>query len=694
MPKIRIKNSGPENKSGILSSANKKFQKENFVDYKPENFNSVNPSVNISPFDDKKTIDFLVGTNDSTLPKAIDSKNYISTPSTHDDITVNRIPSKVQDNYLIGEVNNEFTRNSSFRETSLKGNENEKKSKLKIDIDLAGKDGYFQFAKNLDTEQNVQIGGETILARNSNVGYWDFSLKQWVYLGDINKNYFNIGADILEAPIAFTSLTSSSNNSGMNISTTGGDPTTTFGFPFDVKFQPLDSSKLDMSNYISQDFVLDSVRVSFDIDYLGNRSDYTQLQYLNFFILNNREFENNSIPDEVYDDASIYFIDADPKTSGDILYYSFKRDWSLIDTTGDIRKFSIYDGDTGAISTTGIPVENSENRDLVFYNKILLANIGTTQDHSYNLQNAVVDSDFYTGLQSSGVNRVSGKIEIKTDTNIGVTYRDKKDKMAQAEIYPTCYNHGRGYLNRQTSRSKNFGAEHYPADVISVNENDSYKPVSHLSSTRKSASYVLKSSDKLTFGVSFSPNMSFEQGSGLDLVKILGGMSITLYGSYESNNEPFVKTNIVDIHDNIKRDIEFNGDNSDELNESLIHSKTLYFNRREIASISLGGYSISIIGQKETGLLGSSINCVESFHKEVLIDEPDKKNKLFYHTRRFGHFSDYIKSSPWQVHEEKNPKYNVYRRWFSGFKQYDPFSTDKSWNIDSYSRITDGAYKE
>lgn len=690
MPKIRIKNSGTENKSGILSSTNKKFQKENFVDYKPENFNSLNPEINISPFDDKKTVEFLTDLNDTTIPNAINSSSYISSPSTHDDITVNRIPSKVQDNYVIGEVNNEFTSNSPFVETSIRGNENETKSKLKIDINLSGKDGYFQFAKNSNTDQNVDVGGETILARNSNIGYWDFLLKQWVYLGDINKNYFNISSDILEAPIAFTSLTSNSNNSGMNISATGGDPTTTFGFPFDVKFQPLDSSKLDMSNYISQDFVLDSVRVSLDIDYLGNRSDYTQLQYLNFFILNNREFENDSIPDRVYDDASVYLLDANPKTSSDILYYVLRRDWSLIDDAGDIRKFSIYDDANNTISTTGFPASAQEMRDLVFFNKILLINSGIAGNNSHNLANAAIDSDFYTGLQTSGTNRITGKIEIKTDVNIGVTYKDKNDKMSESEIYPTCYNHGRGYLNRQTSRTKNFGAEHYPAEVVSVNENDSYKPVSVLSNTRKSASYVLKRSDKLTFGVSFSPNMSFEQGTGIDLVKILGGISITLYGSYQSNNEPFVKTNIVDIHDNIKRNIEFNGDNSDELNESLIHSKTLYFNRRKVVDFIYGTY----IGQKETGNLGSSVNCIESFHTETLIDESYKKNKLLYHTRRFGHFSDYIKSSPWQVHEEKNPKYNVYRRWFQGFKQYDPFLSDKLWNIDSYSRITDGAYKE
>lgn len=694
MPKIRIKNIGSETKSGILSSADKKFKKQNFVDYKQENFNSINPEITFRSFNDNKTVNYIESYNDTTLPRFVDNRNYISTPSTHDDKLVNRIPSKTQDNYEIGEIKDEFWKNNSYKETSISRSEIENKQEIKIDLTLPGEEGYFQFAKNTDVQSYVSVGGESIETRNANMAYWNFVSNRWVYLGDINKNYFNVGSDMLDAPIGFTGLTVTNENQGLAIDSLGGDPTTSFGFPFDVKFQPLDNCKLEMKSYIVKDFVLKKVAVSFDLEYLSSDADYSQLQYLNFFILNNREFESEAIPDKTYDDASIFLVNANPKNESEVSAYSFIRDWSIIDETGDIRKFSVYDNKTNQVLTESFPAELSETRDLICYSKSLIVNASAINpgSFSHNYLNAVVDSDSQFGT-SAGANKVSGKLEFVFVPSINTTYKDRYDKMSYAGIYPTCYNHGRGYLNRQTSRSKNLGAEHIPFNEESRESNEFYREVYKPKETRRHAEYVIKPSDKITIGVSFTPNMSLEGNCGTDVLKILGGINVTLYGSYESNNNSFVKTNVIDIHDNIKRDLKFNGDNSDDLNESLIHSKSLYFNRRIGATINTGSSSIKIYGQKETGEFGSSINCNESLYLLDTIDE-GLKNKVFWQTNRFGNFADFIKTSPWHVENEKNPKYNVYRRWFAGFKLFTPSPNSKSWNIDSYSRVTDGSFKE
>jgi hypothetical protein len=718
MPKIRIKNSGNISKSGIVSSEYKKFEKNNFINFKDESFNAIDIPSKFSPFNDDITVNYVEDLLAGSLDYYYDTSSQLSSPSELSPIKVIKTPRKI--NSLKVNVRDEEISDSkklsSYKD--IASNIENEKSHLKLDILLEKDEVEFQFSKNTNDIKTFEVEDQTIESKNTCTAYWDFNLNRWLFLGDIRRNYYLSETEFLKSPIAFNPITSyfdtssTKNNTGFKTKTTGGNVTSSFGFPYDIKFKPLETSCLKMSNFIEQDFVLEKIKINFDLEFLCDNTINSVFNYLNFFIINNRdvELEKDLLGDKDLSDAGTYFIFNDKDS------FTRKSRQANLDSINEInRVFSIYDVDDQTQETnynilnfigeeTGGESNKSSVREIVGFSKLVFKNQGidlTSNTDSFDEKTIENDADYFfkkineisfLGLTTeSSITRLP--IDLTFEPCVQARY-NINTPFSTLEFIPTSLNTGRNHLNWSSSRSNTCMNEIADNEVIGETNASRNITLDVYNKTRESSKYILRKTDKLTFGFSFSPNMHFDVASGNDLIKILSGINITLYGNYKSNNIDYVKTNKSFIQDNIKIDLVKNGTYSDIINESIFHSKSLYFNRvKKTFIINTGGgqSSFDAFINKESGNVGSSINATETKYKKVLEDNENKNNKMFWNTWHFGLFADFIKTSCWQNEKSaKNSEKNVRRVWFENYEFSSlPTENDTTGNTDAFSRIFD-----
>ena len=719
MPKIRTKNSGNISKSGVVSSEYRKFEKNNFINFKDESFNSIDIPSKFLPYNDDITVNYIEDTIDGSIDNFYNVEAQLSSPSEISGIKVNKVPRKI--NSLNVKARDEEVTASKkltpYKElTSSIENE---KSSLKLDIVLEKDEVEFQFSKNTNDIKSFEINEETIESKNTCTAYWDFSANRWLFLGDIRRNYYDSEVEFLKAPIAFNPLTSyfdqntTKNNTGFKIKTTGGNVTSSYGFPYDIKFKPLETSCLKMTNFIEQDFILEKIKINFDLEFLCDNTINSVFNYLNFFIINNRdiELEKDLLGDKDLRDAGTYFIFDEIKNS-----FTKKFRNANLDSIDEInRVFSTYDVDDQTQETnynilnfigeeTGGESNKSSVREIVGFSKLVFKNQGidlTNNTDSFDEKTIKNDADYFfkkiNEISFLGITTESSTTRLPIDLTFSPCIQTRYNintPFSTLEFIPTSLNTGRNHLNWSSSRSNTCINEIADNEVIGETNASRNISLDVYNKTREDSKYILRKTDKLTFGFSFSPNMNFDIASGNDLIRILSGVNITLYGNYKSNNINYVKTNNSFMQDNIKIDLVKNGVCSDVINESIFHSKSLYFNRVKrtfIIPAASGQTTFEGFINKEDGNVGSSINATETKYKNVLEDNENKNNKMFWNTWHFGLFSDYIKTACWQNEKSvKNSDRNVRRDWFENYEFSSlPTKNDNSGNKDVFSRIFD-----
>lgn len=716
MPKIRIKNSGNISKSGIVSSEYKKFEKNNFINFKDESFNAIDIPSKFSPFNDDTTVNYIENILTGSLDYFYDTSSQLSSPSELSGIEVNKIPRKINSLKLKAkeeEINNR-KKLTPFKETD--SNIENEKSHLKLDILLEKDEVEFQFSKNTNEVKTFEVEDQTIEAKNTCTAYWDFGLNRWLFLGDIRRNYYSSETEFLKAPISFNPITSyfdensTKNNTGFKTKATGGNVTSSFGFPYDIKFKPLETSCLKMSNFIEQDFVLEKIKINFDLEFFCDNTINSVYNYLNFFIINNRdiELEKDLLGTKDLIDAGTYFIFNDKDS------FTRKSRQANLDSINEVnRAFSFYDFNDETQETdytvlnfigesTGTESNKSSVREIVGFSKLVFKNQGidvTNSSDSFDEKTIQLDSDYFFKQINETSTIIPTTLSSITRLPIDLTFEpciqsryNINTPFSTLEFIPTSLNTGRNNLNWTSSRSNTLKNEIASNEVIGETTASREISLEVYDKTRATSKYILRKTDKLTFGFSFSPNMNFDIASGNDLIKILSGINITLYGNYKSNNINYVKTNKSFIQDNIKIELVKNGTHSDVINESIFHSKTLYFNRvKKTFIINTGGgqSSFDAFINKESGSVGSSINATEVTYKNALEDNQNKNNKMFWNTWHFGLFSDFIKTYPWGNEQSaKNSDKNVRRAWFENYEfSSSPTENDGTGNTDAFSRI-------
>ena len=671
MPKIRTKKSGNVFKSGLLSSEFRKFEKSNFVNFDYNNLTSLNKNIDITPFNDKQTKFYLQDL--LTFHYTQEDKYLVSSPNEIPGFKVFATLKKLNKTFLITEdtESDAFILSDKFDESRLSYYTQEKYKKS-IDIKSnppENEKAYFSFSRNTEEIEGVNLGKFTYGSRNTNTAYWDFGIKRWVFLGDGNKNYFNSVQDFLEAPILTNNVQEQTNQTQGSIKYSGGNITTTFGFPSDKKFASPPSSQLSMKDYILQDFNLEKIKVriklSYDFDTNITRSFFN---YLNFFVINNRknnEATLNSINDDTFDLANFYRTS--DISQNKLTLVNSHRTHELESSTQN--NFSISNTLTTAgdltqefVDALNLPfyfpdLENHEVRELVCHSKILIHNNGTSKFSQEFIQN---DADHVIDVSSEDSHDITFEFVPTVQGKYGINI-DKLTTISNLSFYPSCRAYGKGFLNRPGSRSeimRNENFELVEGDDILVEDGDI--TIKEMLTTRTNAEYVLKASDNLTFGLTFSPGMGFSQTSniGKDLLTIVNGLDIKLVGTYKKQELDEVKHFSNIIQKNITQYLKIGGEELDDRNESLIHNKKAYYNRVREKDLATG---ITSFYFKENGEKGSSINSTQGFFTESVIDSQGV-NKLFWNYYRFGHFADYIKTDPWHPVENKGNETNVKKR--------------------------------
>ena len=167
---------------------------------------------------------------------------------------------------------------------------------------------------------NINLSADwSFLALNNNTVYLDkntINTKDKFYcLHDPKINYFSSNAifnsysPITNNPftkysddIIGAALDSSNPNTGsskaMYSLNSISNPITEFGFPFDKKYKGNNEVTVSLSDYISEDFILEKVYAEFDIkNFAISNEEFTPcINFLNFFIINQRKFVDTDNP--------------------------------------------------------------------------------------------------------------------------------------------------------------------------------------------------------------------------------------------------------------------------------------------------------------------------------------------------------------------------------------------------------------
>lgn len=400
------------------------------------------------------------------------------------------------------------------------------------------------------------------------MGYYNFSLKKWEGLGyDIDNSFVVGGAEYDPQGIGFTPSYHPIFASNATPKSNGakGKPFSNFGFPFDPKFHATPSQLLNVSDYISQPFVVEKIIVQISASYTkgvgtdlfyapdcldyDNNELYTGGNYAmcsssyvinNFFILNQRR-GNGVGKNGNGNGENIYMFD----TSGENLVFLQP---SSNTTKGTIRDLVTW----FEIASFNNDYENVYTASLypnLFYRDYTFVNASSTDAFSGSwtgniVMSASVRSPNFTPLEGTPYSSIMG------DTGVTLI------------TYPTAWLGSRAGLAgvKATGRDMKNPIGKFSGEI----EGTQLIGGSPTSWSRENP-YILMPGDKLIFGWQI-PAPDYAYPWNINLTSVTASVAhfpvapakIILYGSYlaegkADNSESFVQILSSDnIHEAIK----------------------------------------------------------------------------------------------------------------------------------------------
>lgn len=614
MPKIRSGIKNPYTKSGSVTKTFKNVIKEHdsnqgfyptnkfTTGFKLDDFNQI--------FDDTNTIDTtsksvnhvfgIESTYKSTNNKLIHSP---STFDTNDDFLVtkeveienydNTLPKNnfsIQytpyvDNYL-NTNNNSLTniQNSAFDESSYNVSD-QVSIEIELNFDapaiLQNNEFYVDdFTKKVDSI-SFDNGSTKWIAKNNPVAYFNFKEKSWEYVlnsheaNPPNTNTYNTDSLVNEAVSKSNIGFSPSYNpykSNYKVNTIGV-PCFNSKFPIGEQWYASEDTLLKMSDYITNDFILEKVifvcnkttskcqknnykvydgsnnEISITNTYEQNNQMYYLSNSLNFFILNQKTEQFN--PYSFWEGSG---FDSEKKYINNMFFDKSGSDTSLNLKTSVVNDYiggnsidkgyyiydnsSLYNGQVGEKEKS--LTTKSSAREIVSVNNFFIYNKNFGNQETVSLLNKIKNEDYIDNsleiVNNDDINFENQKLEISSDckipnaSNIHSTHFLYINNNS-TKVYSSNYlggrdlqsnDFGRNFFNRRSSKIDTSSTFTVDNNEITELKNKFYK-----------SPYILKPEDKLIFGVN-----SYTNGNILPYILMLEkSVKVVLVGRHVVNDK-------------------------------------------------------------------------------------------------------------------------------------------------------------
>lgn len=744
MPKIRTKqiyklNNGQYiKKSGTLTRSLRNIIKKenNYKSFFEENFlhNSSGVELNTIPYDDRKTILFVEKNVNSTLSiedKYITNNKVLHTPNEFD--TTDKINKIVRSN-----VYSTFIKENHVDEQLLPYNDSyfinkadiesgKEEIRIKLEFDEPCR---LSFNKDSSSSQTITLNNTSYNCSNSSMVYFNFSNKKWDYLGDINKNYFNNITDFIDSPIGFNSISSVKTNKIDNQSL--GYPITTFGFPFDDRYQGLNRHMLKAERYITKPFVLEGIKIKFkgtSRAEIGSNFNLQILNSLNFFIINQRKNLNKS---------SFYNLGLD---SGSFDYFTITQvagngvyNQNSQNTTYSIDNFPIYTDvtKTNTIGETSTLLDSSNSnpdysdlsssqREIISYINIVNFSSGGTDESNLNIDIDSIrrNSDFiYEDLSQSSDSSIFSncnyddkEIEVLCNVKTPVSHKTL-ESFGKFNVYPETNFRNRTGTEYKSERSRK--SDYSLKSDVKTSVDDAGKSLTISKNSSKENYYLLLPSDELIIGFSFNPNMNINSGnkSGRDIFIIKDKLDISLIGRYYQKDAPTNSRNISYKNNAYKRINYFKQLNISDavgMNNTYLN-KGAYYDSQAVKTVTLKNketfhYIINNINSSaETEKYSDAVKSItlSDFKKSINVDEElldnidiDKKEYSHQYVNyfSFGNVKDRLNYNRFSTFKDLNfnRTYNTVLKRFRN-SVFQEITSSKSYNSSANSRLNTLSY--
>ena len=714
MPKIRNKpnlfsNGSYRKKSGILTRSlknivkkEKSYDRFTLPDY---NFSSVSKKVNINPYNDNNTINFVYGNvnpvfcvNDrfKSNNKVLHSPNEFNTTDTVSKLVTRGICS----NFILENHEDLDTYSTPFVDNKNKRTDQETTSSHVIPIDLEfSSDCRLSFNKKSSDPSQVSLLGENYNTHNGNVVFFNFEDKNWEYVLDVDKNYFENIDEFLKAPIAFNSLESNKQNKILQSS--NATPINTFGFPYEKRFQGMKRHFFPLKHHITDVFVLEGIRVNI-CNTLKAESTTTDnssiLNSLTFFVINQRSnlngisFENledNTKTIEYYNTSQISTKLINHEIGG--VSPSTYNTYTVMTNTGTVSESTQVI--TGSIDQESItyPEKQSSQRELVAYTNFVNYSSSINTDSVIDKQKIKSDANYYSEtIQQPSLSSNFAEIDFvrKSIESYGTVampvYNDRLETISQFQIYPSSKFETRSGCIYRSERSLSTVFE--PQKNLKTSTDDNNVTLSFGSESKKENGYVLHPSDNLILGFSFDTNKNISHLNtsklGKDISILHDKVSIELVGRYMRNSKYFSNNrqnyslkgtvNVLGNTDNIVDSV---GMSNIYLNKGAYYDANVYVS----LPLPIGG-ALSIPNIDSGSLFNSNSKSFNNYLKvknsnEKLVDNDPSSvgGAVFYNSSylsylKFGQPKDklyYFKSSAYR--KDKNKVFLVKKLFMTNF---------------------------
>jgi hypothetical protein len=752
MPKIRNKNSGNINKSGTLSQTYKSYlrrtqEKESF--FEKENIHNIfKEENNVQRYDDSDTIVFKSTNVNPTVflrDDQINKNKILHTPNIYqekDDVNSKRdvIVSKENFDNVI-DYNFLESKKVSFNEQEL----NETKivdNKENIVINFKRSSEHpIQLSYNFSggTQNNISNNNFGVSFPSTNHSSLSFGMpicgntvylshdeKEYVdYLSDVKFNHFNSLSDFLDAPIIFSGLTYSSDQSPKTLSNYN-IPIEDFGFPYDSKFRPKDKHMIDMSEYIKKPFCLEKIVLNTSISNwsVSDSSNITDpcLNFINFFVISQRgSLSSNSLDNqrliEHYGSSSIETTNIDNNYDDN---QSKGRKFTRLKTSFDINSTKYTKEDGGMTDVTESSLSEFSHRELI--TNISVGNYSrksSTFPYFSSESNLSSHCDLFNNMTSTNMLNSNNNAEcIYEDKNINITsdiksYKKQKilPRFSNFNIYPKKRNATRSNTERRSERSVEI--ENNTLENLENLYTDSHNKVIEVFNTtddvknNKENKYIVYPGDKLTFGISLTTNFSpsiatsstqYTELSGRDIVHINNDISFTLVGHYLENDK---EKTLYQKKTNESKNVKIVGAISSEVtdllgNNSVFLSKGSYFDH---LSTGIAGQTYQTGKEDNSHVNFNSRQTARTFSNFATLLDNDlsykektgstaKNIKHLYNLRHYGFYSDRIDSSYYPAYSSIEFKSREFPRVRKLFKKglFTQKDTSKGDTINSYNK--------
>ena len=712
MPKIRNKpnlfsDGSYRKKSGILTRSlknivkkTKSYDRFTLPDY---NFLSTSKKVNINPYDDNNTINFVyddVNPVFSVNDRFKTNNKVLHSPSEFDTTdTVNKLITRgICSNFILENYEDLNSYLTPFVDNKSKRIDQKTTSSHVIPIELEfSNDCRLSFNKKSDVPVQVSLLGENYNSHNGNVVFFNFEDKKWEYLLDINKNYFENIDEFLKSPTAFNSLESNKQNKIDQSST--AIPINTFGFPYEKRFQGMQRHLFSLKPYISDLFVLEGIRVNI-CNTLKAESTITDnaaiLNALSFFVLNQRSNLNGVSFESLGDNTkTIDFYNTSQISQKTVTHEiggvspAIYNTYTVMSNTGSVSESTQII--TGSIDQESILYreKQSSQRELVAYTNFVNYSSSSNDDNIIDKQKVESDANYYNELIQLPVSASNfaeidydrAHIESYSTVNTPV-YNDRLETISEFQIYPSTKFETRTGCIYRSERSLSTVFE--PQKNIKTSIDDNNISLAFGSKIKKENGYVLHPSDNLILGFSFDANKNISHLNtsklGKDISILHDKVSIELIGRYMRDSKYFSDVS-QNYHLKGKVNVLGNAKNIvDSIGMSNIYlNKGAYYDGRVYVPLPLGG-AIDIPNIDSGSLFNSNSKAFSSYLKvknnnEKIIDNDDASvggaifyNSTFLSYLKFGQPKDklyYFKSSAYK--KDKNKVYFVKKKFMTSF---------------------------